>query len=88
MSARPALNRAAPLYMSEQDIAARVLGEDAGRWPDIAAMWEREGLPRIDPLTGRRFWPAVEKFLLRRHGLSAAFVPSQADGLETWSVPA
>ncbi len=88
MTRRPANNDAPPLYMGEPDIAARVLGDDAERWPEIAAMWEREGLPRIDPLTGLRFWPAVEKFFLRRHGLSAAFVPSQADGLETWSVPA
>jgi len=77
---------APPLYMSEADIAARVLGVDAKRWPDIAAMWEREGLPRIDPLTGKRFWPAVETFLLRRHGLTQTFVPSQVDGVENWPV--
>jgi hypothetical protein len=75
-----------PLYPSEADIAVRVLGEDAKRWPDIAAMWEREGLPRVDPLTGKRFWPAVEIFLLRRHGLTQTFIPSQADGVENWPV--
>lgn len=73
-----------PLYMSELDIAVLVLGDDAKRWPDVAAILEREGLPRIDPLTGRRFRPAVEAFLLRRHGLTASLVPSQADGVETW----
>jgi hypothetical protein len=72
------------LYMSEADIAARVLGDDAKRWPDVAAIWEREGLPRIDPLTGKRFWPAVETFLLSRHGLTTARIPAQADGVETW----
>ena len=72
------------LYLSETEIAARVLGQDANRWPEISAMWEREGLPRVDPLTGRRFWPAVEIFLLRRHGLDAKHVPAQTDGVETW----
>lgn len=84
---RPAANaHATSLYLSEADIAARVLGADAKRWPDIAAMWEREGLPRIDPLTGKRFWPAVEGFLLRRHGLTQTFVPAQVDGVENWPV--
>jgi hypothetical protein len=73
-----------PLYMSEPDIAARVLGADAKRWPDLAAMWEREGLTPIDPLTGKRLWPAVEAFFLRRHGLTTALIPAQADGVETW----
>lgn len=76
-----------PLYMSEPDIAVRVLGTDAKRWTDLAALWEREGLPRIDPITGKRFWPAVETFLMRRHGLTNTFIPAQADGLETWGVP-
>lgn len=77
---------APPLYMSDEDIAVWVLGDDAKRWPDIAAILEREGLPRIDPLTGRRFRPAVEAFLLRRHGVTQGFVPAQADGVENWPV--
>lgn len=75
------------LYMSEHDIAARVLGGDARRWPELAAMLEREGMPRKDPLTGMRFWPAVERFLLRRHGVTSARVPAKVDGMETWSEP-
>lgn len=86
MSRRPASVDGPPLYMSEADIAVRVLGDDAKRWPDIAAILEREGLPRIDPITGRRFRPAVEAFLLRRHGVTQGFVPSQADGVENWPV--
>ena len=38
----------------------------------LAATWEREGLPRIDPMTGCRYWPAVRVFLDRRHGLGQA----------------
>jgi hypothetical protein len=83
---RPANVHATPLYLSETDIAVWVLGDDAKRWPDIAAILEREGLPRIDPLTGRRFRPAVEAFLLRRHGVTQGFIPAQADGVENFPV--
>lgn len=86
MTRRPASIDAPPLYMSDADIAVWVLGDDAKRWPDVAAILEREGLPRIDPLTGRRFRPAVEAFLLRRHGVTQGFVPAQVDGVENWPV--
>lgn len=83
-AAAQASRATASLYKSEGEIGVLVLGEDAKRWPDIAAVWEREGLPRVDPMTGRRFWPAVQTFLLRRHGLTQSHVPAQADGVETW----
>jgi hypothetical protein len=72
------------LYPDEQETARRVLGPNAKKWPDIALILEREGLPRIDPLMGGRYWPAVAQFLNKRHGLVDAVVPAQADGLETW----
>lgn len=72
------------LYKGEQEIARLVLGGDAKGWDALAAVWEREGLPKIDPMTGMRFWPAVEKFLYRRHGLVADIVPSKTDGAEQW----
>jgi hypothetical protein len=72
------------LYKAEGEIAELVLGAGAAKWNSIAAVWEREGLPRIDPMTGMRFWPAVESFLLRRHGLITSIVPTQPDGSETW----
>lgn len=76
--------RAPSLYKDEREIARLVLGDNATGWGALAAVWEREGLPRIDPMTGRRFWPAVEKFLYRRHGLLVEAVPSNTDGAETW----
>ena len=72
------------LYKAEREIAELVLGAGAAKWNSIAAVWEREGLPRIDPMTGMRFWPAVQSFLLRRHGLVDTSVPTQPDGCETW----
>ena len=84
MSRGPAVRTTDPLYKSEEDIALRVLGEDAKRWPELAARYEREGMAKIDPLTGKRYWPAVESFFAHRHGLRHARVPASADGAETW----
>jgi hypothetical protein len=72
------------LYKAEAEIARRVLGDRARDWQDLAVLWEREGLPKIDPITGMRFWLAVERFFKRRHGLTMQHVPAQADGAETW----
>ncbi len=81
-----AANDNSPLYLSEASIAARILGPKAKtQWDALALIWEREGLPRIDPLTGCRYWPAVRAFLDRRHGLTQSTLPSSVDGLENWS---
>ena len=59
------------LYPSEAIVARLVLGDRAKEWPDKAVLLERDGLPRIDPLMGGRFWPAVKTWFLRRHGVEA-----------------
>jgi hypothetical protein len=84
MGARKAPHDSDALYQSEAEIAQRVLGGRAKDWPHLAIIWEREGLPTIDPFTGMRFWPAVDQFFRSRHGLSSWHVPAQADGVETW----
>jgi hypothetical protein len=66
-----------PLYADEDEIARRVLGARAREWSGKAAVLERDGLPKIDPLMGGRFWPAVRQWFLDRHGL-AAELPSGA----------
>jgi hypothetical protein len=82
-----AANDNGSLYLSEAAVAQRILGTGAlPRWSGLATVLEREGLPRIDPLTGCRYWPAVRAFLDRRNGLSQASVlPTTADGAETWN---
>jgi hypothetical protein len=74
----------ASLYKPESEIAVLVLGVGAKNWATLAAIWEREGLPRKDPMTGMRFWPAVQLFLMRHNGIRDAAVPTQPDGSETW----
>lgn len=79
-------NDNSPLYLSEASIAVRVLGQKSkAQWSSLSAVWEKEGLPRIDPLTGCRYWPAVREFLDRRHGLGQRFLPATADGSENWN---
>jgi hypothetical protein len=60
-----------PLYPDETELARLVLGTRAREWPSKAILLERQGLPKIDPLMGGRFWPAVRQFFLDRHGLGA-----------------
>ncbi len=68
------------LFPSEAEIARR-LSQTPAEWEAKAAVLERNGLPRIDPLMGGRFWPAVEAFWRRRYGLTTVEV-SQVDGTE------
>lgn len=42
---------------------------------------ERDGVPKVDPLFGGRFWPGVVAFLNRRYGLSRVEA-SALDGQE------
>lgn len=68
------------LFPSEAEIARR-LSQDTKNWLAKATLLEREGLPRIDPIMGGRYWPAVHAFWHRRYGLSTVQA-SQPDGEE------
>src|SRR5262249_47299167 len=46
------------LYPCEAEVARR-LSQSEKHWRRIAPQLERQGLPKIDPLMGGRFWPAV-----------------------------
>ena len=51
-------------------VIARRLSQTPTEWRAKAAVLERHGLPRIDPLMGGRYWPAVQAFWNRKYGLS------------------
>jgi len=72
------------LYMDDTEIGKKVLGSDWLRWADLAAALEKEGLPRIDPMTGKRYYPAVKRFLDARHNLVGEKPAPMVDGEETW----
>ena len=73
------------LFPCEDEIARR-LSQEPRDWRAKAIILERSGLPRVDPLMGGRFWPAVEAFFNNRYGLSVngrvQQLPSQPDGPE------
>ncbi len=68
------------LFPSESEIARR-LSQTLPEWKAKAVVLERQGLPRVDPLMGGRYWPAVEQYWRRRYALSTV-EPSQPDGGE------
>lgn len=55
------------LYPDEKELARVLLGERSGQWKTICKIEERHGLPRISPVYGGRYWPAVKAFYDRRH---------------------
>lgn len=76
------MTRAAPvpLYPSEEQLARLVMGERAQGWRERVQVLERHGFPRIDPLMGGRYLPAVRRFLDSRHGLAQIPDTAQDEG--------
>lgn len=58
------------MYQTDQQIS-RKLGLSAQQWKDLRQQFELRGMPKPDPLTGMRWWPAVEEWFNRRHSLPA-----------------
>jgi hypothetical protein len=78
-----------PLFADEDAIGAAVLGpKRACEWRALAALYERQGLPKIDEVMGGRYVPAVKAFFDHIYGLyGASVVPAAPDGIErpeTW----
>jgi hypothetical protein len=75
---------ALPLYASDEQIGAAVLGRSRAReFCDLVTALEREpGFPRIDLLMGGRYVPAVRRFLDMRHGVIVAAAAAVPDGRE------
>src|SRR5262245_54168280 len=74
-----------PLYPTEDQIARAVLGERHKDWPGVAALDERKGLPKIDPVHGGRYWPAVCRFydIINEIGPNAADAPRPLSRIRT-----
>ena len=71
------------LFPSEAEIARR-LSQTPAEWTAKARILERDGLPRVDPLMGGRFWPAVRAYWMTRYNLSdaAGSVPDGPEDLD------
>lgn len=70
------------LFPCEAEIARR-LSQTPTDWKARAVLLERQGMPRIDPVMGGRYWPAVQAWFDKRHGI-ASFGPSAMDGTENF----
>lgn len=68
------------LFPSEREIARR-LSQDLSGWRARATILEREGLPRVCPIMGGRYWPSVMAYFNHRYGI-ANVSPSAMDGME------
>ena len=63
MTARPRSLADLPIYADDLAIGAVVLGSSrASEWRELAPLLEERGLPKIDPLHGARYVPAVARF--------------------------
>jgi len=78
-----------PLFADEDAIGAAVLGPKRScEWRALATLYERQGLPKIDPVMGGRYVPAVKAFFDHVYGLGASMMPAAPDGIErpeTWT---
>ncbi len=72
--------RSDEMFLSEGEVARR-LGLTLTEWRAKAPVLERRGFPRIDPVIGMRYWPAVRGFWNRQYGL-VSIALSQPDGGE------
>jgi hypothetical protein len=79
-----------PLFADEREIAQIILGTvKADQWSSLVPIYERQGFPRIDPITGGRYVPAVKAFFDRQYGLVASgpLAPDGTERPDTWNAP-
>jgi hypothetical protein len=72
-----------PLYASDDELGAAILGRARAReWPGLAAALERKGLPPVDALHKGRYVPAVKRWYDLRNGLGGIAGLEPIDGKE------
>lgn len=90
MSRRIALDDL-PIFADDAAIGQALLGTvRASEWPSLVPLFEREGFPKVDPVMGGRYVPAVKAFFDRQYGLLTSPGPSARDGMERpdkWNAP-
>lgn len=71
------MSEGSALYVSETECATR-LGFTRSSWQRLRSRYERLGMPRKDPVSQRRYWPAVRAFF-DRHNSVAVSNPADSD---------
>jgi hypothetical protein len=60
-----------PLFASDAEIGAALLGSKrASEWKVLAPLYERQGFPKIDPVMGDRYVPAIKAFFDKQYGVA------------------
>jgi hypothetical protein len=79
-----------PIFADDNAIGQALLGTiRAAEWQSLVLIFERVGFPRIDPLMGGRYVPAIKAFFDRQYGLTHV-APTVRDGIERpegWNAP-
>ena len=70
----------AGLFPNEEEIARR-LSQNPQAWRAKAVVLERNGMPKVDPIMGGRYWPAVKAYFNNQYGIATS-APSALDGME------
>lgn len=70
-----------PLFATDAELAEALLGKRACAWKDLMPLYERRGFPKIDPVMGGRYTPAVKAFFDVEYGLTAS-APKAPPGVE------
>jgi hypothetical protein len=73
-----------PLFATDDVIGAALLGDDrVQEWRQMVPLLEARGLPKVDPLMGGRYVPAVRAYFDHQYGLDrGGDVPLAPDGVE------
>lgn len=78
---------ALPEFADDDAIGLALLGpRRACEWKALAPLYERDGLPKMDPRLGCRYVPAVRAFFDNSYGLapSAPKAPNGIERPEAW----
>lgn len=71
-----------PLFADDEQIGEAVLGRSrACEFKQFATLLEPRGMPKISPIWGGRYVPAVKAFLDTSQGI-ASVLPLKEDGME------
>jgi hypothetical protein len=87
--ARPSID-SLPLFADDAAIGLALLGPArASEWKQIAALLEGKGLPKMDPLMGGRYVPAVKAYFDREYKVHDTFgaAPDGREDLAAWKDP-
>jgi hypothetical protein len=71
-----------PLFADDMALGLALLGVRRGaEWRNIVPIYERRGFPKVDPVMGGRYVPAVRAFFDQEYGIGGAKL-SAPDGIE------